>query len=69
MAMFTAFRMNQQLTQELSAELLCCGVSVKKSLGLSAARTSGTFWSLAPHKDRSRNSRGGLSVFVALRGI
>lgn len=60
---------NWGLTQDVRAELLCACGSVKKSLGLSAARTSGACWSLAPRKVRSRNSRGGLSVFEDLRGI
>lgn len=63
------FKMDEQRTQELRPELVRSCVSVKNSLGLSAARTSGTFWTLAPHTVRSRNSRGGFCVFEALRGI
>lgn len=60
---------NKQLTQEVRVELFSACVSEKNSLGLSAARTSGTFWSLAPRTGCSTNSRGGLSFFKALRGI
>lgn len=54
-------------TQEVRAEVLW--VCEKNSLGLIAALTSGTFWSLAPLRGRSRNCRGGFSVFATLRGI